>query len=522
MSGIDKRIPITIVSGFTGYGKSDAIAHILKSKAADLRTVVLTQNVDRIKNMVESTADCVQLKGNCGCCSFRSELTSQIYDIANTGKYDYMLIESSDAADPEELAETVAVEMENDDQDDEAEEDDAEVDECERVAGEKVKQILKEGGLVKFVKMDTAVTIVDGEKLLNDFHSTEFVGDGEKNDEDDEEEESTLTDALIAQIEFADIVYLNNASKMSEDAKMHAEGVVKSLNHRATVVQVDNAAVDAKDVIHSGLFNPEQSFNPQWLQSVKNPNGGDSYTNKNDIESFVYRRKVPFHPARLAKLFKESFHFIQQSDAQDAQEDEWEDQEEEVVEDKGKGKAAAIEEDKEEPAQMDEITTENIVDAIDRKQKSVFASLLRAKGSFWIASRAAVGGAIQASGPVLSAASGEMWYTKIPEDEISQISPDEQKYIKDVVFDEKFGDRRQEIYIVGGPNFNRNEVEQALDSALLTDDEFNTYKSIYDKQMGVFDKDEELSKAFDGDSEFVQWVDDLIMALLDQEEEDEQ
>lgn len=494
-----------------------------------MKTVVLTQNVDRIKSLANANAvklaeeDCVQLKDGCVCCSLRSELIGQIYDIAKSGKYDYIIIEASDAADPEELAETVAVEMENDDEDDEeAEEEDAEADEHERAVNEKVKQILKEGGLVKFVKMDAAVTIVNGENLLDDFHSTDFVSDGEKKDEADEEEESTLTDALISQVEFADIVYLNNASKLSGDAKQHAHGVVKSLNHRAKIVEVDNAAVEAKDVINTGLFNPVQSFNPQWLQSVKNPSGGDSHVNNNGIESFVYRRRVPFHPARLAKLFKESFHFIQQSDAQD---DEWEDQEDvedEGAENKGKGKAAAVE-DNEEAAPMDEITTENIVDAISRKQKSIFASLLRAKGSFWVASRVAVGGAIQASGPVLSAASGEMWYTKIPEDEIAQVSPEEQKYIRDVVFDKKFGDRRQEIFIVGGPNFNRKEIEQTLDNALLTDDEFNTYKSIYDKELGVFDKDEELSKAFEGDSEFVQWADDLIMALLDQEDdEDEQ
>ncbi|TIA91260.1 hypothetical protein E3P99_01169 [Wallemia hederae] len=530
MSSIDKRIPITILSGFQGYGKSQAIANILKTKQDSLRTVVLTQSVDKVKSLANANAvkladeDCVQLKDGCVCCSLRSELIGQIYDIANSGQYDYIIIEASDASDPEELASTMAVEMEDDEEDDdEAEEEDPDADEHERAANEKVKQILKEGGLVKFVKVDSVVSIVNGEKLLDDFHSTEFVGDGEAtgDDDEDEEEESTLTDALISHLEFADVVYLNNATKLSADAKQHAHGVVKSLNHRAQVVDVDDAAVQAKDVINAGLFSPEQTFNPQWLKSVKNANGGDSYVNNNGIESFVYRRKVPFHPARLAKIFKDNFHFIQQSDAQD---DEWEDQEEteeEDVQDKGKGKAAAVEE-KEESAPLDEITTENIVDAVSRKQKGIFAPLLRAKGSFWMASRVAVGGAIQVSGPVLSAASGEMWYSKIPEEDIAQVSPEEQKYIRDVVFDDKFGDRRQEIFVVGGPNFNRKEFEQTLDNALLTDDEFNTYKSIFDKQMGVFDKDEELSKAFDGDSEFVQWADDLIMAMMDAEDSDEE
>ncbi|TIB91505.1 hypothetical protein E3Q19_02421 [Wallemia mellicola] len=531
MSGVDKRVPITIVSGFKSNGKSEArlispqVANILKS-GSDLKTVVLTQDVQKIKDLADANAvqlaedDCIQLKDGCVCCSLRSELMGQVYDLAKSEKYGYIIVEASDAADPEELAETFSAEMEDDEEDDEeADEEGLEIDEHDRIASEKVKQIMKEGGLNKFVKVDSAVTIVNAETVLSDFHSTEFVGDGsKKDDEEDEEEESTLTDALIAQIEFADAIYLNNASKASAEVKQQAHGVIKALNKRAKVIEIDNSAVEAKDVINAGLFTPVESFNPEWLRAVKNSAGGDSYANNNGIESFVYRRRVPFHPARLAKLFKESFHFIQQSEAQD---DEWEDQEEDAEEDEGKGKGKAVAEAEEEEAPLDEITTENLVDASSRKQKGVFASLLRAKGSFWIASRVAVGGALQSSGPVLSAASGEMWYSKIPEEDLAQVTPDEQKYVREVVFDGKFGDRRQEIFIVGGPNFNRKEIEQTLDAALLTDDEFKTYTSIFDKELGVLEKDEELAKVFEGDSEFVQWADDLIMALLDEEEEDD-
>ena len=486
------------------------------------RLLLLTSKPDQIKSLTGLGDSNVKLiEQEVDCCDLQIGLISQLNDLVKSGQYDYVIIEGDDSSDPFDFAEILS--LENDDPELEDDDEDDEHDEPNPELSKKVKEILKNGGLSKLIKIDSTLSVISSGEFFDNFNSIEFVGPKDNDNEgEDEEDESTLTDALISQIELADYVLLTNVTGDNDKVK----SVVKALNPSATVF---DGNVEAKSVLNTNKFDNDSITEPHWVKVVKNPQGGDSSFEENGVVSFVYRRRQPFHPERLHNLIKSSFHFIQSSENPEDDE-EWEDEEfdEEEQEGKGKGKAAgdgAEEKPKSKSSDFtDEITTENLVEAVEKKkQSSIFNNLLRSKGSFWLDSRNTVGGAWNQSGPVLGAASGELWYNSIPpEDELKNASEDDITYIKNVAFEKPFGDRRQEIYFVGGPGFNRNEFEKALDGALLTNDEMKSYDNIFNEQLGVFERDEKLSNEFKGDDLYVPWIDSMIMALMDEADEDEE
>ncbi|MGZ3809067.1 MAG: GTP-binding protein [Bacteriovorax sp.] len=205
------------------------------------------------------------------CCTLREDLLIEIRKLAEEKIYDYLVIESTGISEPIPVAETFTFEDDN-------------------------------GiSLSSFAQLDTMVTVVDGFNFFRDY--MEAVELKERNLEIGPEDQRTITDLLVSQIEFADVILINKMDLVtSEDEKLRLHGILKKLNPSAKLIETNKSQVDLKEILNTNLFNFEVAMNsPGWMQELRGHETKE--TEEFGISSFVFKECRPFHPERLMKFF---------------------------------------------------------------------------------------------------------------------------------------------------------------------------------------------------------------------------
>jgi G3E family GTPase len=349
-NAMNQPLPVTVLAGLPGVGKTTLLEHLLAHHAGTSIAVVRGRIDD---------------------------LSSEINSVAAEARFDAIVVEASGTDDPQVIAESLV--FDND-----------------------------------IAHLDTIVTVVDAESFSRDYASTEALNERglASNEQSDEQDDRTIVEVLIAQIEFCDVIVINKTDLVEPSALAKLRGILHALNPRAELIDALQGVVAASELVNSDRFDFDATSSaPGWLAMLNaDPNAalesGDSY-----ISGFVYRARRPFHPERLWSLVHQ----------------EW-------------------------------------------------PGVLRCKGFFWLATRSDIGGSLSQAGGALRHGPAGMWWAAQERSEWPTGDAELEAEIAADWYgeadDTTIGDRRQELAMIG-TSLDESHWRAAFDACLVTDEEWS-------------------------------------------------
>ncbi len=272
---LSKKLPVTVLSGFLGAGKTTVLSHILNNREGKKVAVIVNDmseiNIDSaiVQNEVtlnRSEEKLVEMSNGCICCTLREDLLLEVNKLAKDGRFDYLLIESTGISEPLPVAETFTF----------ADEDGV--------------------SLADVADLDTMVTVVDAVNFLKDYEEALYLQ--EAGESLGEEDERSVADLLVDQVEFADVLLVSKTDLVDSSKIERLLAILRTLNTDAKIIPITQGQVDVDSVLGTNSFDFDRAQQaPGWLKEMRGEHVPE--TEEYGIGSFSYLARRPFHPEKF-------------------------------------------------------------------------------------------------------------------------------------------------------------------------------------------------------------------------------
>jgi G3E family GTPase len=381
--------------------------------------------------VVKTKKEVVKLENGCICCTLRGDLIREIHRIQTEAVFDYVLIESTGIAEPQQVAESFCVDPTT-----------------QELAGN------DESMLWNSARLDTCVTVVDAVNFPDYLSSLKRFQDMFQDGLDDAEEgegEKSVSELMVEQVEFANVIIINKVDLVSKEKLETTQKLIRTLNPKATLITGSYGKVDLKQILNTNLFSMEEARkSPGWLVSLQDGvNASHGEADEYGVNSIVFRSRKPFHPNRLYKfLTKDLGLFLAH---------EWN------------------------AGHMTKVMDQNKKPNRRSESEEYYGNILRSKGTCWIAGRDEHEMGWAQSGRIIQLSPTASWYTYVDPNEWEGVEcQSDHDRIEALFYAQKedgsrgdrfeYDDRRQELVFIG-TDLQPSMIKSALHSCLLTDEE---------------------------------------------------
>lgn len=275
----ESRIPVTVLSGYLGAGKTTILNHVLRNRDG-LKVAVIVNDLSEVNIDVDLVREggqlsrtdekLIEMSNGCICCTLRDDLLLEVKRLASENRFDYILIESTGIGEPLPIAQTFTY-------------------------ADEINQV----DLSRLVRLDCMVTVVDAYHFWKDYNSREKLKDrGQATDEDDKR---SVVQLMVEQVEFCDVLIINKCDMVSEEELTRLETALRGMQPGAKLIRAIQGKIEPKEILNTQLFDFEKaSQSAGWIRELEKEEHTPE-TEEYGISSFVYKRKIPFHPERLRK-----------------------------------------------------------------------------------------------------------------------------------------------------------------------------------------------------------------------------
>lgn len=403
----NKEIPVLLLTGYLGSGKTTLVNHIL-SNGQGIKFAVIVNDLGEVNidadliqkgGVVDQKDDSlVALQNGCICCTLKMDLVEQLRDLAKMGKFDYIVIEASGICEPEPIARTIC----------------------------SIPSMSEEYTRYGTCRLDRIVTVVDALRMRDEFACGDDLARKDLGEED-------IENLLIQQIEFCDMILLNKVSEVSPEDLARVKRIIRVLQPKAEIIECDYGRVDLDRLIETGKFNFERvATSAGWISQIERPL--DELEEENAHEEDHHHHDEEHH-------HEEHHHHHHHHDEGEA----------------------------EEYGISTFVYYRRPAFNIHRFDRFVATNwpkgVIRAKGICYFSHNRDMSFLFEQAGSQKQLSNAGLWYVAAPKEELEAMMRQEPGLRRD--WDERYGDRMQKIVFIG-QHLDKEQLTRDLDACLET------------------------------------------------------